>query len=75
MLPSKTQLQLLPRAKVSGKVRNVGKLVAHTHTHTHVFIVKSCSLHYGVTDLVHRPDVYHGRILVDNSLLCTSENL
>lgn len=71
MLPSKIQLQLLPWGKVSGKVRSVGKLV----THTHVFIVKSCSLHYGVTDLMDRPDVYHRRILVDNSLYCTSERL
>jgi hypothetical protein len=75
MLPSKVQLRLLPRAKVSGKVRSVGKLVTHTHTHTHVFFVKSCSLQYGVTDLVDRPNVYYRRISVDNSLLCTSERL
>jgi len=73
MLPSKIQLQLLPRAKVSDNVTSGGKLAAHTHTH--VFIVKPCSLHYGVTDLVERPDVHHRRILVDNSLLCNSERL
>jgi len=66
MLPSKIQLQLLPQVKVSGKVRGVGK---------HAFIFKPSSLHYGVTDLVDRPDVYHRRILVDKSLLCTSERL
>jgi cbb3-type cytochrome oxidase subunit 1 len=78
---------LLPHTKVSGKVRSVGKLVerarahkhtythTHTHTHTHVSIVKSCSLHYGVTDLMDRPDIYYCRILVDNSLLYTSKRL
>jgi hypothetical protein len=71
MLPSEIQLQLLPRDKVSGKVRSVEKLV----THTYVFIVKYSSLYCGVTDLVDSPDVYHRRILVDNSLLYTSERL
>jgi len=33
MLPSKIKLQLLPRAKVSGKVRSVGKLVTDTRVH------------------------------------------
>jgi hypothetical protein len=39
MFPSKIQLQLLPWAKVSGKVRSVGKLVTHTRVPLHYTMV------------------------------------